>query len=110
MVQTPYRLYIEADSTRPGPRFRLLNWRNNVYSPYAEWINQPVLLQVKVGDFRTTLRGAILGESNDSLQFRFWKGHQNLQILKSTVLAVEQFQERSRKAQSDINWPVRLAS
>jgi hypothetical protein len=86
-----------------------------VYSPYSEWINQPVLLQVKVEDFRATLHGIILGESKDSLQFRLWKGRRNLFIHKSTVLAVEQdsclqFQKGPRNEQSDGNWRVRLAS
>jgi hypothetical protein len=86
-----------------------------VYSPYAEWINQPVLLQVRVEDFRATLRGIILGESEDSLQFRLWKGRRDLLIQKSTVLAVEQdscleFQKGSQKEQAETNWQVPLAS
>jgi hypothetical protein len=85
-------------------------------SPYTEWIKQPVLLQVKVEDFRTTLRGIILGESKESLSFRIWKGRRNFIIQKSTVLAVEEDPalQSSSKKQTDaldaIDWQVPMAS
>ena len=86
-----------------------------VDSPYADWIKQPVLLRVKVEDFRTALRGIILSESQGSLQFRLWKGRRNLRIQKSTVLAVEQdphfqSQKGSRKPQLATYWRMPLAS
>jgi hypothetical protein len=86
-----------------------------VLSPYTEWIKQPVLLQVKVENYRTTLRGIILGESAEFLQFRGWKGRRNIAVHKSSALAVEQvpslqLRRDIRSRQSTTDWQVSLAS
>lgn len=59
-------------------------------SPFAEWIGQPVILQVRVENFRSTLEGTIVRDAVNSLHFQLAKGRRTLMIAKSTILAVEQ--------------------
>jgi hypothetical protein len=57
--------------------------------PYANWIGQPVVLQVATADLKVPLRGTIVGESEDTLRFRIgdcW----DIDIYKNMVLAVEE--------------------
>ena len=59
-------------------------------SPFAEWIGQPVILQVRVDASRSSLEGTIIRDAVSSLHFQLSKGRRTLMIAKSTVLAVEQ--------------------
>ena len=56
---------------------------------YAQWMSQSVVLQVKSGEMKVSLRGVILGEMKNSIRFRVddsW----DIDIYKHLVLAVEE--------------------
>jgi hypothetical protein len=56
---------------------------------YGQWTSQSVVLQVKSGELRVSLRGIILGETQNSVRFRVddsW----DIDIYKHMVLAVEE--------------------
>ncbi len=58
-------------------------------SAYAVWIGQAVVLQVAVADLRVPLRGIIVGETDEAIQFRVEQTW-DIDIYKSMILAVEQ--------------------
>ena len=78
-------------------------------SPFAEWIGQPVILQVKVESSRSTLEGTILGDAENSLLFQLSKSRRTLMIPKSTILAVEQAPGLGAR-QFQRRWDMPLAS
>jgi hypothetical protein len=60
-----------------------------VQGVYAQWADQPVVLQVASAALRVPLRGVILGETLQSVRFRIddsW----DIDIYKSMILAVEE--------------------
>ena len=60
-----------------------------VQGVYAQWTDQPVVLQVASAALRVPLRGVILGETQESVRFRIddsW----DIDIYKSMILAVEE--------------------
>ena len=79
-------------------------------SPYAFWMGQPVLVQVMVEAAKSTLRGVIIGESEDSLQFCLCKEGRKVLIQKSTVLAVEQEAKQEAHLGLPVDWQMPLAS
>ena len=60
-----------------------------VQSVFAQWTDQPVVLQVAAADLRVPLRGIIVGESQESVRFRIGDGW-DIDIYKSMILAVEE--------------------
>ena len=58
-------------------------------SPYASWLNQPVILQISTGDLKVPLRGTIVGESDEAVRFRIGEGW-DVDIFKTMILAVEE--------------------
>jgi hypothetical protein len=61
----------------------------NVERVYEQWAAQSVVLQVKSADLRVSLRGTILGETQQSVRFRVddsW----DIDIYKHMILAVEE--------------------
>ena len=60
-----------------------------VQSPFAVWLNQPVVLQVAESDFHVPLRGMIVGESEEAVRFRIGESW-DVDIFKSMILAVEE--------------------
>jgi hypothetical protein len=58
-------------------------------SAYAVWIGQAVVLQVAAADLKVPLRGIIVGETDDVIQFRVEQTW-DIDIYKSMILAVEQ--------------------
>ncbi len=60
-----------------------------MYSAFAAWIGQPVVLQIVLGDIKVPLRGKLLKEGGDTLRVRIgdrW----DVDIYKTMVLAVEE--------------------
>jgi len=58
-------------------------------SAYAVWIGQTVVLQVAAADLKVPLRGIIVGETDEAIQFRVEQTW-DIDIYKSMILAVEQ--------------------
>ncbi len=58
-------------------------------SPYATWLNQPVILQISAGELKVPLRGTIVGESDEAVRFRIGEGW-DVDIFKTMILAVEE--------------------
>ncbi len=58
-------------------------------SAYAVWIGQAVVLQIAAADLRVPLRGIIVGETDEAIQFRVEQTW-DIDIYKSMILAVEQ--------------------
>ena len=58
-------------------------------SAYAQWTDQPVVLQVQSVDLRVPLRGVILGETDDAVRFRI-DDSCDIDIYKHMILAVEE--------------------
>ena len=61
----------------------------SVQSVFAQWADQPVVLQVGSADLRVPLRGMIVGETQQSVRFRIddsW----DIDIYKHLILAVEE--------------------
>jgi type II secretory pathway component PulC len=61
----------------------------SVQGVYAQWTDQPVVLQVASASLRVPLRGIIVGETQQSVRFRIddsW----DIDIYKSMILAVEE--------------------
>jgi hypothetical protein len=56
---------------------------------YADWIGQPVVLQVALGDIRVPLRGTLLKDGDETVRMRIGDGW-DVDIFKSMILAVEQ--------------------
>ena len=78
-----------------------LDGTQSVQGVYAQWTHQPVVLQVTVAALRVSLRGTIIGETQDSVRFRITgagctcsppckEDHSEIQIYKSMILAVEE--------------------
>ena len=60
-----------------------------VQGVYGQWVDQAVVLQVKTGDLRVSLRGIIVGETQQSVRFRV-DGSWDIDIYKTMILAVEE--------------------
>jgi hypothetical protein len=56
---------------------------------YAQWADQSVVLQVASADLRVSLRGIIVGETDQSVRFRINDGC-DIDIYKHMILAVEE--------------------
>jgi type II secretory pathway component PulC len=56
---------------------------------YAQWADQPVVLQVASADLRVPLRGIIVGETEQSVRLRIEEGCE-IDIYKHMILAVEE--------------------
>lgn len=56
---------------------------------YGQWTSQSVVLHVKSGELRVSLRGIILGETAHSIRFRV-DNSWDIDIYKQMVLAVEE--------------------
>ena len=56
---------------------------------YAQWADQPVVLQVASADLRVPLRGVIVGETQQSVRFRI-DDSLDIDIYKHMILAVEE--------------------
>lgn len=78
-------------------------------SPFDQWIGQPVIMQVKVENSRSTLEGTIIGDALNSLHFQPRKGRRIHVIAKSAVLAIEEALGLE-VAQSQRRWEMPLAS
>lgn len=80
--------------TCPEPTISPVNQLQNcegekMQSAYAVWIGQAVVLQVAAADLRVPLRGIIVGETDEAIQFRVEQTW-DIDIYKSMILAVEQ--------------------
>ncbi len=60
-----------------------------MYSAFAAWIGQPVVLQIALGDIKVPLRGKLLKEGGDTLRVRIGNTW-DVDIYKTMVLAVEE--------------------
>ena len=79
-------------------------------NPFAQWIEKPVILQVKAGNSRATLEGSIIDDATNSLHFQPHRGRRILLIPKSCVLAIEEA-PRTKACQSrPRHWEIALAS
>ena len=58
-------------------------------SAYAEWVGQPVVLQVALGDIKVPLRGTLLKDGNETVRMRIGEGW-DVDIYKNMILDVEQ--------------------
>ena len=58
-------------------------------SAYAEWVGQPVVLQVALGDIKVPLRGTLLKDGGETVRVRIGEGW-DVDIYKVMILAVEQ--------------------
>jgi type II secretory pathway component PulC len=58
-------------------------------SVFAQWTDQPVVLQVAAAELRVPLRGVIVGETEHAVRFRV-NDSWDIDIYKSMILAVEQ--------------------
>lgn len=58
-------------------------------SAYAEWVGQPVVLQVALGDIKVPLRGTLLRDGSETVRMRIGEGW-DVDIYKAMILAVEQ--------------------
>jgi len=58
-------------------------------SVFAQWTDQPVVLQVAAADLRVPLRGIIVGETQHIVRFRIGDSW-DIDIYKSMILAVEE--------------------
>lgn len=62
---------------------------DSVQGVYGQWAAQSVVLQVKSSGLRVSLRGVVLGETEQSVRFRVddsW----DIDIYKHMILAVEE--------------------
>lgn len=58
-------------------------------SAYANWMGQPVVLQVALGDIKVALRGTLLKDGGETVRMRIGEGW-DVDIYKAMILAVEQ--------------------
>jgi hypothetical protein len=79
-------------------------------SPFGQWINKPVILQVKVEKSRATLQGTILADTQNSLHFQPHKGRRILVVSKTCVLAVEEAPRSAAYRSRRRRWEMPLAS
>jgi hypothetical protein len=56
---------------------------------YSEWIGQPVVLQVALGDIKVPLRGKLLKDGTDTVRMRIGDGW-DVDIYKAMIVAVEE--------------------
>ena len=61
----------------------------SMQSVYAQWTDQPVVLQVASAALRVPLRGIIVGETQHIVRFRIGDSW-DIDIYKSMILAVEE--------------------
>lgn len=61
----------------------------SVQGVFGQWADQAVVLQVKSADLRVSLRGIIVGETQQSVRFRV-DGSWDIDIYKTMILAVEE--------------------
>jgi hypothetical protein len=58
-------------------------------SVYAQWIEQPVVLQVESAGLQVSLRGVIVAESENAVRLRV-DNHLEIDVYKQMILAVEE--------------------
>ena len=61
----------------------------SVQGVYAQWVAQPVVLQLKSAGLRVSLRGVILRETEHTIRFRVDETC-DIEIYKQMILAVEE--------------------